>query len=116
MNIPDTAPGPETGLSPLLQTWRVGVPLDAGFKARVWRRIANDGAPAGWRLGAALRAWLDQMFARPLWSIGYALLLMSAGLIAGYWQATEQSARWDQAMATRYVQSVDPSFHLTAEP
>lgn len=110
------ASGAEADLRSLLKTWRVHKPLAAGFKARVWQRIANADTPVRSSPGAAFRTWLDGLFARPWWSVGYALLLLSAGLITGYWQATEQTARWDQWMATRYVQSVDPSFHLNAQP
>jgi hypothetical protein len=116
MNNPAPASGPETELRPLLEAWQVNVPLAPGFKARVWRRLANDATPDGLRLARVLLAWLDGLFARPSWSFGYTLLLLSAGLLTGYWAAGEQTARWDQVMATRYVQSVDPAFQATLQP
>jgi hypothetical protein len=116
MNNPTPASGPETDLRPLLQAWQVNVPLAPGFKARVWRRLANDATPDGLRLARVLPAWLDGLFASPSWSVGYAFLLLSAGLLTGYWAAGEQTARWDRVMATRYVQSVDPAFQATLQP
>jgi hypothetical protein len=107
---------PDPSLGRLLQSWQLDAPLPQGFQYRVWRRIATEPAPAGIHPVRALRAWLELMFARPAWSIGYALFLLSAGLLAGYWQANAQTARWDQLMASRYVQSVDPYAQAASQP
>jgi hypothetical protein len=108
--------GPDAKLDALLQSWRVDDPLPPGFNRAVWRRIAAHTRPELASPYQLLRAWISGRFVRPAWSIGYALLLLSAGLVAGYWQATAQTARWDQRMASRYVQSIDPYFQASAQP
>jgi hypothetical protein len=44
------------------------------------------------------------------------MLLLSAGLVTGYWKASAQTERWNQLMASRYVQSVDPYFQASLQP
>jgi hypothetical protein len=112
----EPTPGPDAKLDALLQNWRVDDPLPPGFNRAVWRRIAAHTGPERTSPYQALRAWIAGLFARPAWSIGYALILLSAGLATGYWQATAQTNRWDQRMASRYVQSVDPYFQASAQP
>jgi hypothetical protein len=112
----EPAKGSDAKLDALLQDWRVNDPLPAGFNRAVWRRIA---ARTGTELTSpyqALMSWIAGQLTRPAWSIGYALILLSAGLVTGYWQATAQTHRWDQRMASRYVQSIDPYFQASAQP
>jgi hypothetical protein len=111
----ESSQSPDPHLQRLLQDWRVETPLPPGFNRAVWRRIAAESASERPTLLHALRNWLAAQFVRPAWSIGYALLLLSAGLLTGYWQAASQTARWDQQLASRYVQSVDPYFQVTAD-
>lgn len=110
MNRRVISSGSEPELSVLLEAWQVKDPVTADFKAGVWRRIAGDAGVAEGGAERVILAWLDRLFARRWWSVGYALVLLGAGLVTGYWRAAEQTARWDQVMATRYVQSVDPVF------
>jgi hypothetical protein len=112
----ESNPKPDGDLGQLIESWRIDAPLPSGFKSRVWRRIATESAPGARNPVRVLRAWIELIFARPAWSIGYALVLVSVGLLAGYWQAVEQTARWDQLMAGRYVQSVDPYYQATSKP
>ncbi|MCL4178477.1 MAG: hypothetical protein KJ072_12140 [Verrucomicrobia bacterium] len=112
----ESSHGPNANLDSLLRDWRVDDPLPLGFNRAVWRRIAAQAVPAPVSPVAALRLRLDRWFARPAWSIGCALFLVSAGLLAGYWQATAQTARWEQLMASRYVHSVDPYAQAASAP
>jgi hypothetical protein len=112
----ESSQGTDPRLERLLQVWRVDNPLPPGFPRAVWRRIAAQPASELASPVHALRDWIARQFARPAWSIGYALLLLSAGLLTGYWQAAAQTARWDHLMASRYVQSVDPYFQASLQP
>jgi hypothetical protein len=112
----ESSHGPDAKFDQLLQDWRVDDPLPTGFQRAVWRRIAAPVVPVPVSPAQALRAWLEQLFARPAWSISCALFLVSAGLLAGYWQATTQTARWEQLMENRYVQSVDPYAQVALAP
>jgi hypothetical protein len=112
----ESSHGPDANLDPLLRDWRVDDPLPPGFNRAVWRRIATQAAPSPVSPVEAVRLWLDRWLARPAWSIGCALFLVSAGLLAGYWQATSQTARWDRLMASRYVHSVDPYAQAVSAP
>jgi hypothetical protein len=98
-------------LSRLLGKWRVNAPTAPDFHKGVWRRLAQVHDRQESTLTAAVQHWLGAVFTRPAWSIGYALVLLSVGLLGGYLGAREQTARWDQHMAQRYVQSVDPYFN-----
>jgi hypothetical protein len=112
----DTSQGNNGDIDRLVQEWRVETPLPAGFKQAVWRRVAAQAGTPAISPVEALRDWLARQFARPAWSIGYAMLLLSAGLVTGYWQASAQTERWNQLMASRYVQSVDPYFQASLQP
>jgi len=112
----ESSHGPDANLDPLLRYWRVDDPLPPGFNRAVWRRIVAQAAPSPVSPVEAVRLWLDRWLARPAWSIGCALVLVSAGLLAGYWQATSQTARWDRLMASRYVHSVDPYAQAVSAP
>jgi hypothetical protein len=108
---PEPPTPPDPGLQQLLRTWRVHAPLPADFSNRVWLRLAPLDAPAGRWLADEFRRWLGYVFLRPAWSIGYALILLSAGLLAGYLGAREQTERWNRHMEQRYVQSINPYFN-----
>jgi hypothetical protein len=111
----ESSQGQEANLDQLLRDWRVQPPLPSGFHRAVWRRVAAHAAADVHSPAQVLCDWLARQFARPAWSIGYAALLLSAGLFMGYWQASAQTARWDQLMASRYVQSIDPYFQASTD-
>jgi hypothetical protein len=98
-------------LTRLLSTWRVQSHLPADFSNRVWLRLARIDGSAGVSIADALRHWLSDVFLRPTWSLGYALVLLGAGLLGGYLGAREQTERFKQHMEQRYVQSINPYFH-----
>ena len=96
----------------ILREWTVTSPLPPRFAENVWRRIEdaeNALAPASnptpWNV---LQRWLTEMLRRPAFAVAYASVLLMAGLAAGYWHARVDTASWDKALATRYVQAVDP--------
>jgi hypothetical protein len=102
---------PPSPLQQLLATWRIQTTLPPDFRNRVWLRLARCPAAIQPPLVDILQRWLTQVFLRPAWSIGYALILLGAGMLVGYLGAREQTERWNQHMAQRYVQSVDPYFN-----
>lgn len=101
-------PESDPALDRLLASWRVTVPLPFGFATRVWQRIGEAQLSPARSLVDAFRSWLDGLFGRPAWSVGYTVLLLTAGLLGGYLGAREQANRWNQDMAHRYVQSINP--------
>jgi hypothetical protein len=108
--------GPEDDLRRALRQWRVEEPLPAGFHRAVWRKVAGLSSDRSVSPGLRMWEWLALQLGRPAWSIGVAVVLLGTGLLAGYWQATAQTARWDDLMARRYVQSVDPYLQVGAAP
>jgi hypothetical protein len=95
-------------LRELLAAWRVEAVLPPRFQARVWRRIEQRAVRpefGGWTelfnaLGAAL--------ARPRLAVSYVILLLAAGLLAGYWQGRLAQTRAEETLGARYVQMLDP--------
>jgi hypothetical protein len=101
----------DPALTRLLNTWRVQSHLPAGFPRRVWLRLARIDGPGGGSIADALRHWLSDVFLRPTWSLGYALVLLGVGMLGGYLGAREQIERFHQHMEQRYVQSINPYFN-----
>jgi len=78
----------------------------------VWRRI-EKGEPAAQpasnpTLWAVVKNLLALTLPRPAFAISYVSVLLIAGLLAGYWHARLETMSWDRALASRYVQAVDP--------
>jgi hypothetical protein len=109
MSQRDSSSSPDQALSRLLAAWRVETLPPADLHNRVRLRLRELPAPDRRRL-TGLGDWLSEVFLRPAWSLGYALVLLGAGLAGGYLGAREQTERWDRHMEQRYVQSVDPYF------
>jgi hypothetical protein len=110
MRQPDPPSSPDQALSRLLAEWRVNTLPPDDFHNRVRLRLRQLPATEGRGLTSAMGDWLNDVFLRPAWSLGYAVVLLAAGLVGGYLGAREQTARWDRQMEQRYVQSVDPYF------
>lgn len=94
-------------LSQLLQEWKTDASLPPRFSEQVWRRIENQTerhAPAASRW----RTWIALAFARPSFALAYAAILLTAGLLGGFWQAHVMSQRTSETLSIRYVQRVDP--------
>jgi len=99
-------------VSRLLREWQVTSPLPPRFAENVWRRIeqAEPAAPPASNptLWAVVKTWLALTLPRPAFAISYVSVLLIAGLSAGYWHARVETMSWDKALASRYVQEVDP--------
>ena len=90
-----------------LQEWRVATPLPPRFQEQVWKRIERAENP-GVSLAEALRMWLATWFAQPAFAVAYVAVVLAAGLVLGFKQAQDKTAKWDRQLETRYVQSIDP--------
>jgi hypothetical protein len=90
----------------VLSGWPVEAALPPRFQEGVWRRIElNETQTKSW----------TQVFARLLAGIGtprmatsYVVVLLLAGILAGYWQARISNAHAEEVLSARYVQLVDP--------
>lgn len=96
----------------VLREWSVTSSLPPRFAENVWRRIEDaehaSAPPSHPTLRMLLQRWLTVTLPRPAFAVAYASVLLIAGLGAGYWHARVDAENWDQALATRYVQAVDP--------
>src|ERR1041384_6711030 len=91
-----------------LRAWEVKEGLPPRFNEQVWQRIAREEAqqPAGW--WSLLSSRLGQGMARPVLATSYIAVLLAAGLLAGYWQASVPNAHASEQLGARYVQLMDP--------
>jgi hypothetical protein len=108
MNLPEDKP-----LSAALRQWKVSQTASPRLREGVWRRIAHAEAQQERTLAAWWKAWLAGMFAKPALAVGYVTVLLAAGLTAGYLQGEARQQRTNDALAARYVQSLDPYQHLS---
>ena len=96
----------------VLREWKVISPLPPRFVENVWRRIekAEPAAPlvSNPTLWVVLKTWLALTLPRPAFAISYVSVLLVAGLFAGYWHSRVEATSWDRALASRYVEAVDP--------
>jgi hypothetical protein len=97
----------QTELQRALQEWQVTTPLPPRFREQVWKRIERAEVP-GVSLAEALRGWLAAWFAQPAFAVAYVTVIIAAGLVLGFKQARDTTAKWDRQLETRYVQSIDP--------
>ncbi len=95
-------------LQEVLHEWKVTETLPPRFRERVWQRIAREEthAPAGW--WAQFTAAIANALLRPSLAVSYMVLLLGAGLVAGYWQARVENAQMTRELGVRYVQMLDP--------
>lgn len=99
----------DPNLRRLLSQWRVETPLPPRFQEAVWKRIeAEESTPARVSVWQALVGVTEGLFARPAFAVACVAVFLAVGLGAGWAQAREQTARVDESLSTRYVQSVDP--------
>jgi hypothetical protein len=95
-------------LSRLLGEWNVAAPLPPRFEEQVWQRISRaeaEAKPPFWRF---LLDWLETTLPRRAVATAYLMVLLLAGLAAGYWESRHQAAEVDDALSRQYVQMVDP--------
>ena len=99
-------------LRKVIREWSVTEPLPPRFQEGVWSKIRQSearGMPAVTTTGWALfKAWLATTLPRPALAVAYVSVLLAAGMAAGYWQARQATAHWENELGSRYVQSVDP--------
>lgn len=100
--------GKNEPLGRILQEWQVDASLPPRFQEDVWRRIARS---EGSRENSWWKDFLltcEAAFRRPALAVSYVAILLVIGLSVGIAQARHSSARLDETLGTRYVQSIDP--------
>lgn len=102
------SPSGDEPLRATLREWKVATPLPPRFQEQVWHRIAGVETPVSATAWGLFRHWLDSVLLRPALAAAYVAALVFAGLGAGYWQASESTARSTDAARAGYVRSVDP--------
>jgi len=95
-------------LSNALRDWKVTTPLPPRFQEQVWQRIARAEATAPAPFLAAFLQRIELAFSRRALAASYLLVLLLAGLSAGYWGSRHKTAALEDALGRRYVQMVDP--------
>ena len=96
----------DASLRRLLRRWPVRTPLPPRFQEAVWRRIElNESQADRWPL---FLSRLLASIARPGLATSYVMVLLLAGILAGYWQARVSNAHAEEVLSARYVQLVDP--------
>ncbi len=97
----------ESDLGRLLHEWKVEASLPPRFSEDVWRRVASEDIPAMNPL-ALWRQWIASLVSRPAFALSYTAILLSAGLLAGVWQAQATTQHASETLSVRYVQMLDP--------
>ncbi len=103
-NDPNIPPGDD--LKRLLSAWQVSGSLPPRFRRQVWQRIARqeaEGRPGPW---ASLVNLITVALARPALAMSYLMVLLAAGVGAGYWHARNENAQLSHEMQARYVHMV----------
>ena len=103
--------GPDENAEPLrraLRQWAVDASLPPRFQEQVWQRIARREARKTASPWAFLSAWVQNALSQPSLAASYIVLLLLAGLSAGYWQAQQEQSRLTEAARASYTQMVDP--------
>ena len=104
---PESLSSDDSQLRAVLREWKVESPLPPRFEEQVWRRIERN-APLPTDASAVIRMWVTQMFGRPSFAVSYAMVLVLAGLLGGFWQGRAKAQHEDELLRSRYVQMVDP--------
>jgi hypothetical protein len=96
----------DDSLRRVLSEWPVKTPLPPRFQEAVWSRIEiNETRTRSW---AVLLSRLLAAIGRPSLGTSYVIVLLLAGILAGYWQARVSNAHAEEQLSARYVQLVDP--------
>jgi hypothetical protein len=95
-------------LREILCSWTVETALPPRFHEQVWQRIARSEAHQQGGAWDVFVSWLQLLLGRPKVALSYVTVLLALGAATGSWMAQVESSRADQALGTRYVQSVDP--------
>ena len=92
----------------LMREWQITASLPPRFNEGVWRRIEQVESSAPRSLWSMVMERLSALLPRPAFAVSYVTVLLALGIAAGYRQARHQTARVDNELGARYVQSVDP--------
>lgn len=91
-----------------MRVWRVDSSIPPRFQEQVWQRIERaEVAKEVFSWSAMVNEFLRAL-TRPALATAYVSALLVAGLLAGHWHARADTTKWDKALASRYVQAVDP--------
>lgn len=104
---PNPKPENDESLRAMLCEWKVNAKLPPRFQEQVWRDIARAEKVAKFRMGRALKQWLEACFSRPAPALAYACVLLTLGLSLGYLRAHEESAQAEAQWRVQYVQTMD---------
>ena len=97
-----------------MRAWRVNSSLPPRFQEQVWQRIEKaEAANEVFSWSTMMNGFLGAL-TRPALATAYVSVLLVVGLLAGYWHALADTTNWDKALASRYVQAVDPSQQAVA--
>ena len=88
--------------------WQITASLPPRFNEGVWRRIEEAEPSAQRSLWPMVMERLSALLPRPAFAVSYVTVLLALGIATGYRQARQQTARVDNELGARYVQSVDP--------
>jgi hypothetical protein len=94
-------------LRKLLQAWQVDETLPPRFEERVWRRLSLEPAGRSSTLWKAVFGRVSQALARPTLAASYLVVLIAAGVAAGYWHARVDNAHVTRQLGSRYVRLID---------
>jgi hypothetical protein len=98
----------DEALRKFLKEWRADTSLPPQFQEGVWRRIERTRAPTVPSAWAVISHWVGTILPRPALAASYVALLAAIGLIAGWTQAREETARVHGELGQRYVHVLDP--------
>ena len=98
--------GKDEALSKLLRVWKPDAQLPPRFQEGVWARIERAEVRTPFRQG--LLARIEAALARPALAVAYVVVVVFAGVGAGYWHGEGRATQAESAWRARYVQTVDP--------
>ena len=99
----------EQVLHKALGEWLVkDLPLSPNFQDQVWHRIELLETQTPTSLLGQLVASVLRPLTKPSLALSYFVVLLLAGLLAGYLQAQTHKAHTIQSLSSRYVQMMDP--------
>src|SRR5262245_31831163 len=98
----------DASLRQVLLEWRIHKPLPTGFHEQVWTRIVDVKRRVSSELWRQFVDMVVAMLSRRSLAFAYVSVLVSIGILAGYWQGRTDSARKSETLGARYVQMLDP--------
>lgn len=108
-------PENEGPLREVLRQWTVDIPLPPRFKEQVWQRIACSERKTRSSVWVQMLNLIEVTLPRPKFAYSYVAILLLLGVVGGSWAAQRQTGRLDEALGSRYVQSIDPYQRLAVK-